>query len=445
MLAHINSVDVALRVNFPIQLDDGTSEIITGYRVHHKRHRAPVKGGIRFSKEVDLQEVEALAALMTYKCAVVDVPFGGAKGGISIDPKKYTTSQLERITRRYTMELCQKNFMGPGIDVPAPDMGTGPREMAWIMDTFRQFNTSETDAGGCVTGKPVAQGGVRGRNEATGLGVFYGVREFLKYPEVQRKTGLTGEIRDKTVIIQGFGNVGYWSAKFFNQHGALVIAVTEREGAVVDENGLSIDELFEYRKRHGTFKDFPGAIFMPDSSKVLELNCDILIPAALEKQINRKNADRIKAKIIGEGANGPTTPYADELLTERGVVIVPDLLLNAGGVTVSYFEWLKNLSHVRFNRLNKKWEENSKAILLDILESYASRKLTDTDKMRAIHGADEHEIVYSGLEDTMVQACGETRKTALAKNLDYRTAAFYNAITKIAQTLEESGTIFAKP
>jgi glutamate dehydrogenase (NAD(P)+) len=286
-----------------------------------------------------LQEVEALAALMTYKCSCVNVPFGGAKGGVCIDPKQYSVNELERITRRFTMELCQKNFIGPGIDVPAPDMGTGPREMSWISDTYRQFAHMDVNSMACVTGKPVSQGGVRGRNEATGLGVYYGVREFLTYPEVKEATGLNGKLDGARIIIQGFGNVGYWAAHFFQQHGAKIVGIIEREAAVVNESGLNVQSLLDYRKSSGTFVGYPDAkVVEKEPQQVMELDCDILIPAALEQQVTRANAHRIKAKLIGEGANGPLTPFAHDYLTKRGVIVIPDMLLNAGGVTVSYFE-----------------------------------------------------------------------------------------------------------
>ncbi|KAI8870847.1 glutamate dehydrogenase [Ramicandelaber brevisporus] len=443
-LAHIKAVDTVLSVSFPIEVDENKVEIIHGYRAQHSRHRLPVKGGIRFSPEVDLQEVEALAALMTYKCAVVDVPFGGAKGGIMIDPKQWTPAQLERITRRFTMELCQKNFIGPGVDVPAPDVGTSAREMSWIMDTYRQFNPTDVNAAGSVTGKPVSQGGVRGRNEATGLGVFYGVREFLTFPEIQKATGLSGQMEGTTVAIQGFGNVGFWAAKFFESNGAKVIAIGERDVGAYDPNGLNIDQLFNFRKETGSFKGFPGIKVLDNPLSVLEVECDVLIPAALERQIGLRNVDRIKAKIIGEAANGPTTPAAHEKLVKRGVPVIPDLLLNAGGVCVSYFEWLKNHSHVRFGRMNRRWDEQGKSRLLALVEQNAGRKLTDAERRQVIHGAEEHELVYSGLEDTMIAACAETRATALEKNInDYRAAAMVNAINKIATVYEGTGAMFA--
>ncbi|KAJ3363798.1 glutamate dehydrogenase [Allomyces javanicus] len=441
-LEHMKATDAVLSVTFPIELDNGKWEVIRGYRAQHSRHRAPVKGGIRFSPEVDLQEVEALASLMTFKCAVVDVPFGGAKGGICIDPKKYTKEQLERITRRYTMELCQKNFIGPGIDVPAPDVGTGPDVMSWIQDTYRQFNVTDVNAAGCVTGKPISQGGVRGRMEATGLGVYYGVREFLTFPEIQAATGITNGLKDTKIIIQGFGNVGYWAAKFFERNGAKIIGVAEREGGIFNENGLSVEALLQHRKQTGTFEGFADGTFTNDGKALLEAECDILIPAALEGQITTANASRIKAKIIGEAANGPVTPGAHDILVKKGVTIIPDLYLNAGGVTVSYFEWLKNLSHVRFGRLNKKWDEQGKQRLVELVEKEAGRNLTESERRNIIHGAEEHELVYSGLEDTMISAARETHATAVKNGVDHRTAAFLNAIHKISAVYEGSGMLF---
>ncbi|KAG0306442.1 glutamate dehydrogenase [Dissophora globulifera] len=441
-LAAIRAVDAVLSVKFPVEIDENTHVIIDGYRAQHSRHRLPCKGGIRFSDEVDLEEVEALASLMTYKCAVVDVPFGGAKGGVKLDPKKFTPAQLERITRRYTMELCQKNFIGPGIDVPAPDVGTGPREMSWIMDTYRQFNPQDVNAAGCVTGKPISQGGVRGRNEATGLGVYYGVREFLQFKEVQAMTGLTGEIAGKTVIVQGFGNVGYWAAKFFHNNGAKIIGIGEHDLGVYDPAGLDIEALFKHRAEKGSFRGFYNAEIIEQPIKILERECDILIPAALERQIGLKNAKLIKAKIIGEAANGPITPYAHDVLIKNGKVVIPDLLLNAGGVTVSYFEWLKNLSHVRFGRMSRKWEEAGKSKLLTLVEENAGRQLTPQERRAVIHGAEEHELVYSGLEDTMIGACEETRATAALKKTDFRTAAIVNAIHKISTVTTQSGQMF---
>lgn len=421
-IAHIRAPDAQLSFTFPVQLRDGSTQIVTGYRVHHSRHRMPVKGGIRYSKSINQPEVAALAALMTFKCAIVDVPFGGAKGGIDIDPKDYDIHTLENITRRYTMELCQKNMMGPGIDVPAPDMGTTMREMSWIQDTYRQFSIGDVDAPACVTGKPVNQGGVRGRTEATGLGVFFGVQEFLKFPEVQQKTGLFRKsgMNGLKVAIQGFGNVGYWSARFFEQAGAHIVAIGDVDGCVYQEHGssgISVEQLFQYRQTHGSFQGYRenGAVFIPGSHSVLELECDVLIPAAMEQQIHKGNCHKIRAKIIAEAANGPTTPYADEYLNKNNVVVIPDMLLNAGGVVVSYFEWLKNLNHVRFGRMNKRWEETSKTLILDMIEMTTGSKIDGEKRIQATLGAEEYQIVHSGLEDTMMNASKETRTTALQK------------------------------
>ncbi|KNC80870.1 glutamate dehydrogenase, mitochondrial [Sphaeroforma arctica JP610] len=442
-ILNMRMTDAVIKTSFPLIREDKTCEIVTGYRAHHSRHRVPVKGGIRFSTAVDLQEVEALASLMTYKCAVVDVPFGGAKGGIAIDPKNYSAKELEQITRRYTMELCQKNFIGPGIDVPAPDMGTGGREMTWIKDTYHHFSGGDVNSVACVTGKPITQGGVRGRTEATGLGVYYGIRDFLEYEEVQDQTGLTSGLKGKKVIVQGLGNVGFYAAHFITKAGGKVVGIGEYNSCIVNPEGLDIEHCQAYFKSNGSFKGYNSGEFIADPLAILEMECDVLVPAAVEKSIHTGNAKNIKAKIIAEAANGPLTPKAHYELVERGVVIIPDLLLNAGGVTVSYFEWLKNLSHVRFGRLNKKWEEHSKSTLLNFVEQSVNRELSHQERRLVVHGAEEVDIVYSGLEDTMYNACMETRVTAKELGVDFRTAAFYNAIEKIGKVLEESGNIFS--
>ncbi|PVU86344.1 hypothetical protein BB561_006734 [Smittium simulii] len=444
ILSMIKAIDSVLSISFPIHKEDGTLEILKGYRAHHSRHRLPVKGGIRYSKKVDLQEVEALASLMTYKCAIVDVPYGGAKGGIAIDPKEWTVDQLERITRRYTLELCQKGFIGPGVDVPAPDVGTSAREMSWIADTYRQFNPTDVNASGCVTGKPVSNAGVRGRTEATGLGVYYAIREFLSYPEVQAKVKHNGKIEGTKIIVQGFGNVGYWSSKFFESNGAKIIGISEYNIGLYNEQGIDIQAAHDYLKNNMTLVGFPGAKNIENSSSLLEMECDVLIPAALERQIGLGNVHKIKAKIVAEAANGPMTPGADNYLNNKGIVVLPDLLLNSGGVCVSYFEWLKNLSHVRFGRMNKKWDEQGKSKLVTLVEKNAGRQLSEAERRTLIHGAEEHELVYSGLEDTLIVACEETRSTANNMNISYRTAALVNAINKIAVVYQATGSIFTK-
>jgi glutamate dehydrogenase (NAD(P)+) len=392
-----------------------------------------------------LDEVSALAMLMTFKCAIIEVPFGGAKGGISIDPSEWDPVRLERITRRYTLELCQKNFIGPAIDVPAPDMGTGQREMSWIQDTYRQFYPHEVDGIGCVTGKPVNQGGVRGRTEATGLGVYYTVREFLKFPEIQQKTGISG-IKGTRIAIQGFGNVGAWAAHFFSENGAKIVSIGERDSCLFSPEGLNVKAVSEHFSKNGTLTGFEsfGTTCNSDPKSVLEAECDILIPAAMEHQITMENVNQIRAKIIAEAANGPTTPSADRKLLENGIVILPDMLTNAGGVCVSYFEWLKNLSHVRFGRLSKRWEESSKGHMLDLIEASVGTKFEEQVRRIVGEGASEQQIVYSGLEDTMINACAEVRGVAMEKNIDIRTAAMYAAIVKVADCTDTSGMIFMK-
>lgn len=440
ILEQIKQCNSVYRMHFPVKIGDKI-EVIKAYRVQHSHHKTPCKGGIRFSTAVNLDEVMALAALMTYKCAIVNVPFGGAKGGISIDPKKYTPFELEKITRRYTSELIKKNFIGPGTDVPAPDYGTGEREMAWILDTYISMRPGEVDALGCVTGKPVTQGGVRGRKEATGLGVFYGIREVCKMPDVMERLGLTVGVKEKRVVVQGLGNVGYHAAKFFREGGAKVIAIAEFEGAIMNQDGLNEEEVFQHRKKTGSILDFPGATNLPVSGEALELECDILIPAALENVINGENAPRVKAKIIGEAANGPLTPEADEEFVKRGILVVPDMYLNAGGVTVSYFEWLKNLSHVRYGRLEKRFTENLNTEILQQIEELTGKRVNDTQRQFIMHGPDEVDLVYSGLEETMITATREIMD--LWKNNpaipDMRTAAYVVAINKVGVAYAELG------
>ena len=441
LLEQIKACNSIYSMRFPVKLDDGTIEVIEAYRVQHSQHKTPCKGGIRFSEAVNEDEVMALASLMTYKCAIVNVPFGGAKGGIKINPSKYSVYELEKITRRYTSELVKKNFIGPGIDVPAPDYGTGEREMAWIVDTYQSLKPGEIDAAGCVTGKPITLGGVRGRKEATGMGVFFGVREVCNMPEIMEKLGLPVGIVGKTVVIQGLGNVGYHSAKFFRENGARVIAIAEYNGAIYNADGLNEEEVFQHKLQNKTVLNFPGATNLEKSEDALEIECDILIPAALENVINASNAPRIKAKIIGEAANGPLTPDADDILALKGVVVIPDMYLNAGGVTVSYFEWLKNLSHVRYGRLEKRFAENMNTRILAQIEELSGKKVSEKEKSLIMHGADEIDLVHSGLEETMISATHEIMQ--VWKNNpeipDMRTAAYVSAINKVANSYVELG------
>jgi glutamate dehydrogenase (NAD(P)+) len=440
ILEQIKQCNSVYRMNFPVKIGDQI-EVIKAYRVQHSQHKSPSKGGIRFSLSVNLDEVMALSALMTYKCAIVNVPFGGAKGGICIDPKKYTPYELEKITRRYTSELIKKNFIGPGTDVPAPDYGTGEREMSWILDTYTSLRPGEVDALACVTGKPVSQGGVRGRREATGLGVYFGIREVCSMERLMNKIGLPTGVAGKRVIVQGLGNVGYHAAKFFREGGAKLIALAEYEGAIFNPEGLNEEEVFQYRKKTGSILNYPGAKNFEQSTDALEIECDILIPAALENVVNQENAPRIKAKIIGEAANGPLTPEADEIFIQKGILVVPDMYLNAGGVTVSYFEWLKNLSHVRHGRMEKRFTENMNTRILNQIENLTGKKVSKTEKDFILHGADEVDIVNSGLEETMITATREIIDCWFSNDKipDMRTAAYIVAINKVATSYAELG------
>jgi glutamate dehydrogenase (NAD(P)+) len=441
ILQQIKQCNSVYQMRFPIKRESGEIVTLEAYRVQHSHHKTPCKGGIRFSLAVNQDEVMALAALMTYKCAIVNVPFGGAKGGIKISPRDYTPYELEKITRRYTAELIKKNFIGPGTDVPAPDYGTGEREMAWIQDTYVAMHPGEIDAQGCVTGKPVSQGGVRGRTEATGLGVFYGLTEICNMHTLMDKIGLPLGVKGKRICIQGLGNVGYHSALFFQQAGAVIVGIAEYEGAIKNYNGLDVEQVWAHRKKTCSILGFPGAENFEKSADALEMECDILIPAALENVINAGNANRIKAKIVGEAANGPLTPEADDILNPKGILIVPDMYLNAGGVTVSYFEWLKNLSHVRYGRLEKRFTENMNHHIVDMVENLTGKKISPVERDFIIHGADEVDLVRSGLEETMIMATREIvdvwQKTPAIPDL--RTAAYVVAINKVATSYAELG------
>ena len=440
ILEQIKACNAVYQIKFPVRIGDSV-QVIEAYRVQHSHHKLPCKGGIRFSDNVNQDEVMALASLMTYKCAIVNVPFGGAKGGLKINPRNYTPFQLEAITRRYTAELVKKNFIGPGTDVPAPDYGTGEREMSWILDTYMSLRPGEIDGYGCVTGKPVSQGGVRGRTEATGLGVFYGLRELCNIKEDMDRLGLPTGIVGKRVIVQGMGNVGYHAAKYFHEAGAKVVCLIEWDGAIYNESGLNPDEVQMHKKATGSIVNFPGAANLDKNTDGLELDCEILIPAALENVIDQHNAPNIKAKIIGEAANGPITPEADEILNKKGVIVVPDMFLNAGGVTVSYFEWLKNLSHVRYGRLGKRFDENMNIHILQTIEELTGKQVSDNERKFIAHGADEVDLVYSGLEETMHAALHEVRDVMMANPQihDMRTAAYVVAINKVGAAYEQLG------
>ena len=441
LLEQIKSCNSIYHIKFPLKRDDGSIEVIDAWRAEHSHHKLPTKGGIRYASIADEDEVMALAALMTYKCAVVDVPFGGGKGTVKVDKRQYSQSELERITRRYAYELIRKNFIGPSIDVPAPDYGTGQQKMGWILDTYKAMMPNELDFAACVTGKPVTQGGVRGRVEATGRGVYFGVREACNFAEDMQEIGLSPGLQDKRAVVQGLGNVGYHSAKFLQEGGAVIVGLAEYEGAIYNPKGLDVDKVIQHRRVNRSILDFPGAINIPVTSQALELECDILVPAALENQITMENVYRIKAKIIGEAANGPITSDASEVLSRNGVMIIPDTYLNAGGVTVSYFEWLKNLSHVRFGRMDRRFEQTINTKILQAVEGLTGKNFAKKIFSQIAFGADEEDLVNSGLEDTMISAYNEIReiKKQHGDKIDLRTAAYISAINKVAISYLELG------
>ncbi|CAI2717209.1 Glu/Leu/Phe/Val family dehydrogenase [Nitrospina watsonii] len=428
------------QVRFPVRIH-GRFESFIGWRAVHSNHKLPVKGGIRFSEMVTQDEVEALAALMSYKCALVNVPFGGSKGGLVIDPKKYEVDILERVTRRFAYELIKKDLINPALNVPAPDMGTGPREMAWIADTYIQHRPTDINHLACVTGKPVSAGGIRGRVEATGRGAVYGLREFFRHPEDKKQAHLEGTLDGKRVIVQGLGNVGYHAAKILqDEDGAKIVGIIEWDGGLYDSAGLNVDEVSEFKNVHGGVKGFRCEQFYDDGRDLLEEPCDILIPAAMEGVITLENAPRIQAKLIAEAANGPVTFDAETVLRKRGVWLIPDIYLNAGGVIVSYFEWIKNLSHIRFGRMTRRWEETQNELLIQALESNG-HKIEGTLAAKLMVGPGEGELVLSGLDDTMREAFQHMREYFWRhENVEsYRIAAMAIAIEKIANSYLEMG------
>jgi glutamate dehydrogenase (NAD(P)+) len=433
-------------VRFGVRLR-GAIHTFTGYRSVHSEHMEPVKGGIRYSLMVNQDEVEALAALMTYKCALVEVPFGGSKGGLCIDPRQWEEHELEQITRRFTYELAKRDLIHPAQNVPAPDMGTSEREMAWIVDQYRRMNTTDINASACVTGKPLNSGGIHGRVEATGRGIQYALREFFRHPEDVARARLSGGLEGKRVVVQGLGNVGYHAAKFLSEEdGARIVGIIERDGAAWSDDGLDVEAARDWLTRNGGLRDLPGARFQQEGAALLEAECDILIPAALEGVIHRGNADRIRAPLIVEAANGPVTAGADEILRDKGTVIIPDLYANAGGVTVSYFEWVKNLSHIRFGRMQRRAEEARSALIVRELERLSEDKglgwtLSPGFKRDYISGSDELALVRSGLDDTMRDAYGSMRAMWHDRPEigDLRTAAYIVAIGRVAASYRAKG------
>ncbi|MDV4168359.1 Glu/Leu/Phe/Val dehydrogenase [Rhodovulum sp. FJ3] len=433
-------------VRFGVRLR-GQMHTFTGYRSVHSEHMEPVKGGIRYALAVDQDEVEALAALMTFKCALVEAPFGGSKGGLCIDPRQWEEHELEQITRRFAFELVKRDLINPSQNVPAPDMGTGEREMAWIADTYRRMNTTDINGNACVTGKPAHAGGIQGRVEATGRGVQYALREFFRHPEDVKAANLSGTLDGKRVIVQGLGNVGYHAAKFLQEEdGSRIIGIIERDGALYNPDGLNVEKVREWIVKHGGVSGYPDATHHAEGGAVLEEECDILIPAALEGVINMGNAERIKAPLIIEAANGPVTAGADDILRKKGTVIIPDMYANAGGVTVSYFEWVKNLSHIRFGRMQRRQEEARHELIvkeLERLDDFLGDKWSMTPDFKAqyLRGAGELELVRSGLDDTMRTAYQAISSMWHSRDdvRDLRTAAYLVAIGRVAGSYTAKG------
>ena len=428
-------------VRFGVKLR-GKIHTFTGYRSVHSEHMEPVKGGIRYADNVHQDEVEALAALMTYKCALVEVPFGGSKGGLRINPREWNADEMERITRRFAYELIKRDLIHPSQNVPAPDMGTGEREMAWIADQYSRMNTTDIDSRACVTGKPRNSGGIAGRVEATGRGVQFALREFFRHPGDVAAANLSGHLGGKRVIVQGLGNVGYHAARFLEEEdGCVIVGIGERDGAIMNPAGLSVQAVHAHMIEHGGVRGFPGAEFSEDGGVLLEQECDILVPAALEGVINLKNARNIKAPLIIEAANGPITAGADEILSDAGCVIIPDMYANAGGVTVSYFEWVKNLSHIRFGRMQRRQEEARHQLVVDELERLTGNSVSADFRDRYLRGADELELVRSGLDDTMRVAYQSMAEVWRARDdvRDLRTAAYIVAIQRVADTYQAKG------
>jgi glutamate dehydrogenase (NAD(P)+) len=440
LLEYIRACHSMYSIKFPVRIR-GEVQIFHAYRAEHSHHRIPTKGGIRFAPDVDLDEVAGLAALMTLKCAIVNLPFGGAKGAIALDPRAYEVDELERITRRYTTELVRKNFIGPAVDVPAPDMGTSEREMAWIADTYIMLHPNELNSMACVTGKPVGQGGIRGRAEATGRGVQYALREFFRHPELVKAAGLQGDLAGKRIVVQGFGNVGSHFARLVHaEDGALIVGLAERDGTIYAPEGLDIQAVLQWREATGSLKGFPDATTLDDARACLELDCDILVPAALQNQITAENARRIKASLIAEGANGPTTSAGDAILRERGKVIIPDIYANAGGVTVSYFEWVKNLSHIRFGLMEKRIGIRTQRQMITGIEAVTDRAFPAPIRDEMLHGVDELALVNSGLEESMVGSFQEIVECMHQNQTpDLRTAALVCGLHKVVIAYQELG------
>ena len=427
-------------INFGVKL---RKEIhtFTGWRSVHSEHFEPAKGGIRYDINASQEEVEALAALMTYKCAIIEVPYGGSKGALKINPKEWTKSEIEKITRRFAQELIKRDLIHPAQNVPAPDVGTGAEEMAWIADEYRRIHPTDINALACVTGKPTQKGGLVGRSEATGRGVQYIIREFFRHEEDYLKAGFKDGLKDKKVVLQGLGNVGYHAAKFLQEEdGCRIVCVMEHNGAILNPDGLNIEKIKSHQSEHGSFEGCSEGKFEANTSEFLTMECDILIPAAKENVIDKTIAQDIKAKLIVEAANGPITFEADGLLNERNVTIIPDIMANAGGVAVSYFEWIRNLRHIRFGRLEKRRNAFQFDTLISAIETMTGKEMPDKFKEQFIEGANEIDLVRSGLDDMMREAYQKVRQSMIENDIpNLRTAAYKVALDRIATSYDSIG------
>ena len=427
-------------INFGVKL---RKEIhtFTGWRSVHSEHFEPAKGGIRYDINASQEEVEALAALMTYKCAIIEVPYGGSKGALKINPKEWTKSEIEKITRRFAQELIKRDLIHPAQNVPAPDVGTSAEEMAWIADEYRRIHPTDINALACVTGKPTQKGGLVGRSEATGRGVQYIIREFFRHEEDYLKAGFKGGLKDKKVVLQGLGNVGYHAAKFLQEEdGCRIVCVMEHNGAILNPDGLNIEKIKSHQSEYGSFEGCSEGKFEANTSEFLTMKCDILIPAAKENVIDKTIAQDIKAKLIVEAANGPITFEADGLLNERNVTIIPDIMANAGGVAVSYFEWIRNLRHIRFGRLEKRRNAFQFDTLISAIETMTGKEMPDKFKEQFIEGANEIDLVRSGLDDMMREAYQKVRQSMIENDIpNLRTAAYKVALDRIATSYDSIG------
>ena len=426
------------QVSFGVRLRK-TLYTFTGYRCVHSEHVEPVKGGIRYSLSATQDEVEALAALMTYKCSLMDLPFGGSKGALIVDPYRWKNEELERITRRFTFELAKRDLIHPSQNVPGPDMGTDENVMAWMADEYRRLNPTEIDAMAAVTGKPIAVGGIDGRTEATGRGVYYSILEFLKNKKDRQKSKLRQGLEDQKVIIQGFGNVGYHVASLLHQSGAKIIAIIERDGSVVNQDGIDVESLKKYFTKKRSFEGYDG--YSKVRGRFLTKDCDILIPAATEGVINKNNASNIKAKLIVEGGNGPVTSDADKILRKKGITVIPDFYANSGGVIVSYFEWVKNLSKMRYGLMQEREVEKRSENLVNTLEAMTSSTFPSDFKDDYIKGSSEIDLVRSGLEEKMRQGYQSIHEVFHSDNKikDFRTAAMVIAVRKVSEAYNYLG------